>query len=101
MAETIKAWQCIGCGRLEAAAQCVGVCQDQPVELVALADYEGAVARARALEEVVRRIALTFPKKGEAERTWLALQARARQALAQATGGEGAPGLAKVPAAGP
>lgn len=101
MAETIKAWQCAGCGRLEAAAQCVGVCQDRPVELVALADYEGAVARASALEDVVRRIALTFPKEGEAERTWLALQSQARRVLAQAAGGEGAPGLAKVPAAGP
>jgi len=101
MTESIKAWQCIGCGRLEAPAQCVGVCQDRPVDLVALADYEGAMARAAALEEVVRRIALTFPKKGEAERTWLALQAQARKALAPAAGGDGDQGLAKVPPAGP
>ena len=29
MAETIKAWQCIGCGRVEADAQCPGICEDR------------------------------------------------------------------------
>ena len=61
MAELIKAWQCIGCGRLEGPAQCIGVCQDQPVQLVTAADYEKALARASALEDVVRRIAHTAP----------------------------------------
>ena len=96
MADTIKAWQCIGCGRLEGPAQCIGVCQDQPVELVTAADYEKALARASALEDVVRRIAHTAPKKGQCERTWLALQAEARKALGAAGldgagGPEGAP----------
>ena len=40
MAETIKAWQCIGCGRVEADAQCLGICEDRPVRLVSAADYE-------------------------------------------------------------
>jgi hypothetical protein len=104
MAETIKAWQCVGCGRLEGPAQCVGVCQDQPVELVAAADYRKAVARAEALEEVVRRIAHTAPKKGQCERTWLALQGDARKALVPAgqAGGAGAEGypLANSPRSG-
>jgi hypothetical protein len=84
MAETIKAWQCVGCGRLEGPAQCVGVCQDQPVELVAAEDHARALARAAALEEVVRRIALTRPKKGQCEQTWAALQDQARKALGPA-----------------
>jgi hypothetical protein len=83
MTETIKAWQCIGCGRLEASAQCVGVCQDRPVELVTAADHAEVLARMEALEEVVSRIAHTFPKKGEAEATWRALQGSARKALAE------------------
>lgn len=83
MVETIKAWQCIGCGKVEASAQCIGVCQDRPVELVDAADYRAALARIEALEEVVRRIALTSPKRGECERTWLALQAGARRAMAR------------------
>lgn len=81
MTETIKAWQCIGCGRLEGPAQCIGVCQDRPVELVHVGEYEAAIARAAALEDVVRRIALTHPHKGEWERTWMALQAQAKRAL--------------------
>jgi len=104
MADTIKAWQCIGCGRLEGPAQCIGVCQDQPVELVTAADYLSAVARAEALEEVVRKIAHTAPKKGQCERTWLALQAEARKALGPAgEAGGGGPGegpLAKTPRSG-
>jgi hypothetical protein len=74
MAETLKAWQCIGCGRLEGQGQCVGICQDRPVELVSAADYI-------ALEEVVRKIALTSPKAGAERRTWAALQTEARRAL--------------------
>ena len=82
MTETFQAWQCIGCGKIDGPAQCIGVCQDRPVELVNAADYRAAEARAAALEEVVRRIALTFPKDGEWERTWRALQEQAKRALA-------------------
>jgi hypothetical protein len=88
MTDTVKAWQCKGCGRLEGPAQCIGVCEDLPVELVNAADYETALAsaaraegRIARLEEVVRRIALTTPRKGEWERTWRALQLQAKRAL--------------------
>jgi hypothetical protein len=88
MTDTFKAWQCIGCGKIDGPAQCIGVCQDRPVELVNAVDYEAAMAlaeqsgaRAAALEEVVRRIALTTPRNGEWERTWRALQVQARRAL--------------------
>ena len=81
MAEIIKGWQCIGCGKVEVPAQCIGVCQDRPVDLVNAADYRAALGRIEALEAVVRRIALTFPKEGECGRTWLALQQEARRAI--------------------
>ena len=90
--ESFQAWQCIGCGKIEGPAQCIGICQDRPVELVNAADYRAAMAlaqqeraRGAALEEVVRRIALTFPKDGEWERTWRTLQVQAKEALAGVT----------------
>lgn len=74
MAETIKAWQCIGCGRLEAQAQCLGICEDRPVRLVSAADYE-------KLEAFVRRCAQSTPRDGQWQRSFLALQRDARLAL--------------------
>ena len=34
MTEYVKAWQYIGCGKIEAPQTCVGICQDREVELV-------------------------------------------------------------------
>jgi hypothetical protein len=42
--ETIKAWQCIGCGKLEAPQTCIGVCQDRRVELVYASEHAAVVA---------------------------------------------------------
>jgi hypothetical protein len=88
MTERVTAWQCIGCGRIEAPQQCIGVCRDRKVEYVDAADYDAALAqlqvagaRAEALATVVRQIANTTPREGECERTWRALQDRARKAL--------------------
>ncbi|MEO8103746.1 MAG: hypothetical protein ABI790_14585 [Betaproteobacteria bacterium] len=87
MAEFVKAWQCIGCGKIEAPQTCVGVCQDRKVELVYAQEHREALAREqadkRALELLVRHIALTTPRAGEWERSYRALQARARLTLAQ------------------
>jgi hypothetical protein len=44
----MKAWQCIGCGRIEGQQTCIGICEDRPVRLVHAEDYEAAVARAQA-----------------------------------------------------
>ena len=38
--ERMKAWQCIGCGKLDGPQNCIGVCQDRRVELVYAADYD-------------------------------------------------------------
>ncbi|MEN9357224.1 MAG: hypothetical protein RL695_1395 [Pseudomonadota bacterium] len=79
----IKAWQCIGCGKIEAPRPCIGVCQDRPVELVEAATHEIALERIHALESVLSRLARTTPRHGEWERSYLALQQQARAVLAQ------------------
>lgn len=85
----VKAWQCIGCGKIEAPQTCVGICQDRRVEFVYASDYEEALARvddarqrAATLEAIVRQLATIMPRDGEWERSYRALQDRARQALA-------------------
>lgn len=74
MANVLKAWQCIGCGKVEADATCIGICEDRPVRLVSAADYE-------VLETLVRRLATITPRNGEWERSYLALQREARELL--------------------
>jgi hypothetical protein len=73
-AERIKAWQCIGCGRLEGHQPCIGICQDRPTELVYAEEYD-------RLESLVRQLATVTPRDGEWERTYRALQQRARNLL--------------------
>ena len=86
--DTIKAWQCIGCGRLEAPANCVGICQDRKVELVGAWDYaevvvalEAASERIAALEAVLKRLAHVTPREATWKDSYLALQAQARKLL--------------------
>ncbi len=74
MVDTIKAWQCIGCGKLEADAQCIGICKDVAVHLVSRSDYD-------KLEAFVRRVAHSKPLEGQWQRSYLALQREAREAL--------------------
>jgi len=88
MTERITAWQCIGCGRIEGAQPCVGICQDRKTDFVYAADHDAALAQlaharqqAEILAALVRQLAYTTPRKDEWERTYRALQARARQAL--------------------
>ena len=85
MTEVIKAWQCIGCGKLEAPQNCIGVCQDRRVELVYAAEHaaterELAAARARC-DALARRFAFSHPREGDFERSYRALQAEARALL--------------------
>ena len=86
--ETIKAWRCIGCGRVDAPANCVGVCQDRKVELVSAGDYaEVAVAleeareRVAALEAALVRLAHVTPREGTWKESYIALQMHARKLL--------------------
>ena len=71
MVEHVKAWQCIGCGKIDAPQTCVGICQDRRVEFVYAFEYDQVLAglkqereRARLLETLVRQLARTTPSEG-------------------------------------
>lgn len=85
----IKAWQCIGCGKIEAPQNCIGVCEDRRVEFVYASEHEEALAHARrqmeSLMALVRKLARTTPRDGEWERSYRALQQQARKTLATIT----------------
>jgi len=62
MTDYVKAWQCIGCGKIEAPQNCIGVCEDRKVQFVYAFEHEEALAearraqhRAKILEVVVRQ----------------------------------------------
>ncbi|MGO4870488.1 MAG: hypothetical protein ACLPGW_07720 [Roseiarcus sp.] len=87
MTEYVKAWQCIGCGRIEAPQPCIGVCQDRKVQFVYAHEHEEALALARRAEQqaeilrsLVRKLAFTTPREGEWEQCYRALQNEARLA---------------------
>jgi len=89
MNDYVKAWQCIGCGKIEAPQTCIGVCQDRKVEFVyawehqeALAQLDLARTRASSLEALARRLASTNPHKDGWETSYRAMQEQARLALA-------------------
>ncbi|MBN8727410.1 MAG: hypothetical protein J0H15_06855 [Xanthomonadales bacterium] len=84
MAEYIQAWQCIGCGRLEAPQPCIGVCQDRKVLLIGKGEHEAAlaeIARLRTQLAEASAILLRFekakPRDGQWQQAWLALQEQA------------------------
>jgi hypothetical protein len=88
MTERITAWQCIGCGRIEGAQPCVGICQDRRTEFVYASEHDAVLAQldiarrqADVLTALVRQLAHTTPRRDEWERTYRALQAKARHAL--------------------
>ena len=88
MSETVKAWQCIGCGRIEAPQTCIGVCQDRKVEFVYATDHAQVVAKLAeavrqhdALAALLRRLVHTTPRDGEWERALTRFQAEARELL--------------------
>jgi len=76
--ERRKVWECVGCGRIDDPRPCVGVCRDQKVEYVLADEHERQL---ETLARVVRTLALTTPREGEAVRHWKALQEQARRAL--------------------
>jgi hypothetical protein len=86
MPDTIVAWQCIGCGRLEALQNCIGVCQDRKVELVSAWDHaealvalEEAQTRLAVLDEFLARLTRTKPHEDAWKASYLALQGEARK----------------------
>lgn len=82
MTARITAWQCIGCGRIEGAQPCIGVCQDRKVDFVYAEDYAAVRRLIDDYRAVLRQFAWTNPRDGEWEKSFKALRERARRALA-------------------
>ena len=83
--ERTAAWQCIGCGRIDSDATCLGVCQDRKVVLVSAADYDEARRQIDELRLFIRQLANVEPRGERSndywERSYKALQERARRLL--------------------
>lgn len=89
MTDYITAWQCIGCGKLEAPQTCIGVCRDRKVFLVGKDEYDAALAeilRLHAQLDQVSSMLLRFeratPREGQWERAYHALQEQVREVRA-------------------
>lgn len=94
-ARTITAWQCIGCGRIEAPQTCIGVCQDRKIELVSAWDHAEALvaleemeARVHAFERFAARFAATTPREDAWKSSYLAFQRELRELIGTATTAE-------------
>jgi hypothetical protein len=94
MNDYVKAWQCIGCGRIEALQPCIGICQNRKVEFVyadeheqTLAELAAARRKANALEALVRQLACTSPHKDRWENSYRVMQEHARALLASTENG--------------
>jgi hypothetical protein len=84
----VKAWQCIGCGKIDAPQNCIGVCQDRRVEFVHAAEHQQVLAQLDAARRhlfaaasVLRSLASTRPHEDEWERSYRVVQQRARKVL--------------------
>lgn len=89
MTDYIQAWQCIGCGKIEAPQICIGVCRDRKVFFVGKDEHEAALAelqRVRAQLQHAVSMLLRFdravPRDGQWERSYHVLQAQVREVLA-------------------
>lgn len=89
MTDYIQAWQCIGCGKIEAPQPCIGVCKDRKVFMVGKDEHERALAESAALRArlerahaMLLRFGVARPREGQWERSWNALQAQVRETLA-------------------
>ena len=77
----MTAWQCIGCGRLESDATCLGICQDRKVEVVSAPDYDAARREIEELRLFIRQLANVSPRGHNWERSYKTLQGHARRVL--------------------
>lgn len=85
----LHAWQCTGCGRIEAPSPCIGVCRDRKVLLVgkdvhdaALADIQRLRATLASATARLLRFAAATPHAGQWENSYRALQLQVRELLA-------------------
>lgn len=89
MTDYLQAWQCIGCGKLEAPQTCIGVCRDRKVFMIGKDEHEAALAEIERLRmqlqqaaSMLRRFDHATPRAGQWERSWWALKEEVRAALA-------------------
>lgn len=94
MIRTVEAWQCIGCGRIEAPQTCIGVCQDRKIVMVGIAEHQQVLAAAAVLRDqlqevrvLLSQLALSTPRGGQWEQSWRALQQQARSLLTSLSAG--------------
>lgn len=88
MTEYVKAWQCIGCGSVEAPQTCIGVCEHRKVQFVYAQEHEAVLheldharqelARVRAF---VQRVAHITPHDDAWQASYRALQKEAARLL--------------------
>jgi len=90
----IQAWQCIGCGKIEAPQPCIGVCRDKKILMVSKNEHEQALTelastqrQLKGLQAVLLQLAWSEPHDGQWQRNWHALQQRAREWIAKPDGG--------------
>jgi hypothetical protein len=107
VSDYIPAWQCIGCGRIEAPQTCIGVCRDRKVMLVPLREHQQALDEVQRvyghleqLQGMLARIVRTTPRAGQFESSWRAYQEQARELLAVLEASD-AGAAAAAPAAAP
>jgi hypothetical protein len=81
MTERVKAWQCIGCGRIESSATCLGICHDVPITVVPAAEHDAALRELGELRLFLRQLVHATPRENGWERSYRAAQERARRLL--------------------
>lgn len=92
MAELIDAFQCRGCGKIDAPRECIGICEDRALQIVTagdlLAERERAEAAEREIERLktlVRQLARVRPAAGREAENLAVLRRRARALLGDTT----------------
>ncbi len=83
MTRVFEGWQCIGCGKIDVDAPCIGICQDKRVSVVLTDDFKRLEARNKLLESIVRRMVLARPNPNAWERSYKSLQAEASELLSK------------------
>lgn len=96
MSDYIQAWQCIGCGKIEAPQTCIGVCRDRKVVLVGLTEHQQALdeiqrvhAELEQARAILSQLAHSTPRDGLWENSYRALREQARRVLAEWSQREG------------
>lgn len=86
MIESVNAWQCLGCGKIEVPKTCVGVCESRKVELIYAHEHRAGIASLLAANEamsvLLKQFAYIQPREDGWERSYRAMQEKARKVLA-------------------